>query len=128
MSSLLKNFLSREYFTLVFYSKFPLFRSKRIRVGGYKFQYPDWNQFYGLCREIFIEKIYKTENVRDCRTIMDAGANIGLAAAYFNSAYPGAHIICFEPNPEAFEFLKENMQTNGINAALHPVALGKDNK
>jgi len=42
--------------------------------------------------------------------IIDAGANIGLSAAYFTNKYPNAKIISIEPEKSNFELLEENMQ------------------
>ncbi|MDX2307664.1 MAG: FkbM family methyltransferase [Hyphomicrobium sp.] len=42
------------------------------------------------------------------RTIVDAGANIGLTALYFASRYPNARILAIEPNADNFELLKGN--------------------
>ncbi len=42
--------------------------------------------------------------------IIDAGANIGLSAAYFTNKYPSAKIISIEPERSNFELLQENLQ------------------
>lgn len=41
-------------------------------------------------------------------TIVDIGANVGIAAARFRLAFPGARILCFEPNPAALAYLRIN--------------------
>ena len=43
-------------------------------------------------------------------TIVDAGANIGLASVYFANRWPHARIIAVEPDPENFEILQENVK------------------
>jgi len=40
--------------------------------------------------------------------IIDAGANIGLAAIYFSNRYPNAKILSIEPDPSNFQLLKKN--------------------
>ena len=42
--------------------------------------------------------------------IIDAGANIGLAAVFFAKKYPNAKIICIEPEKSNFEMLQKNIQ------------------
>lgn len=128
MLTVLKKFFSPLYINLLLRSKISFLRSKIISLDGYKFVYPNWPQFYGLVFEIFIGKIYKIDDVISCKNIIDAGANIGLATAYFHSKYPLAHITCFEPNLEAHEFLKQNISQNKISATIYPFALGNDEK
>lgn len=42
------------------------------------------------------------------KAILDIGANVGLAAAFFRLAYPNALIHCVEPDPFAFRVLEKN--------------------
>lgn len=39
------------------------------------------------------------------RTILDLGANVGLASLYFQTLFPDARIICVEPYPDTFRLL-----------------------
>jgi len=58
------------------------------------------------------------------RTILDAGANIGMASVYFANRYPSAKVIAIEPEPCNFRMLEKNVVTypciNPIRAALWP--------
>ena len=47
-------------------------------------------------------------DIRDPRIIVDAGANIGLAAALFASRYPRARILAIEPDPGNVAVLELN--------------------
>jgi len=58
--------------------------------------------------EIFIDEIYKLPPTSNAKYIIDAGANIGLAALYFQRCFPGAQIISIEPVTENFHLLKLN--------------------
>ncbi len=58
-------------------------------------------------------------------TILDVGANIGIASIYLAARYPAARIYAFEPIPENFELLKRNIEGYG-NIEAHPVALGTE--
>src|SRR5688572_4216031 len=51
-------------------------------------------------RQIFVNTEYEFDFVGTPETIIDAGANIGLAAVYFINRFPGSKIICLEPEPE----------------------------
>lgn len=42
-------------------------------------------------------------------TIIDVGANVGLAAIYFVNKYPKSTVFCIEPEKTNFELLKENV-------------------
>jgi FkbM family methyltransferase len=51
---------------------------------------------------------YKMHGKTDATYIIDAGANIGLSALYFQRAFPGAKIISIEPESSNFELLQLN--------------------
>lgn len=57
--------------------------------------------------EIFIEKCYKPKN--NPRVILDLGANIGIASIWFKLNYPESIIHAYEPNPEMYEILVNNI-------------------
>src|ERR1041385_2632050 len=54
--------------------------------------------------EIAKFEVYKCviDEVPDARTIIDLGANVGLASLYFARAYPDCRILALEPHPETF--------------------------
>lgn len=75
-------------------------------------------------REIFEEEIYKFTSKRPDPLIIDCGSNIGLSIIYFNSLYPQSKIIGFEPDPEIFRFLEQNLEEFSIpNIELHQKAV-----
>jgi FkbM family methyltransferase len=45
---------------------------------------------------------------------MDCGSNIGMSILYFKCLYPGSTIMAFEPDPEAFGLLQENVKRNKL--------------
>jgi len=59
---------------------------------------------------------------RQPSVIIDAGANVGMTAAYFALRYPMAKIVAIEPEPSNFAMLKKNAQLFPqiipVNAAL----------
>lgn len=58
-------------------------------------------------------------------TIVDLGANIGLASRYLKQSYPKAKLIAIEPDAENFDLLKKNLegldQFDAVQAAAWPV-------
>lgn len=63
-----------------------------------------------IFEQIFCEQQYNYNqpNEASIKWIIDAGANIGLAAIYFSKKYPNAKIISLEPDSENFKLLKKN--------------------
>ncbi|MCJ2541605.1 FkbM family methyltransferase [Thermostichus vulcanus] len=79
-----------------------------------------------VVEEIFNRKCYPIlDFVPDVQVIVDIGANIGLASAYFRMYYPDASIHCFECDPSAIHLLKQNALEIG-NCQVHPVGLYSD--
>lgn len=64
-----------------------------------------------LFQELFVTDVYRdvASNVQKCDTIVDLGANIGLASLYFADRYPSARIVAVEPFPENYEMLRSNL-------------------
>lgn len=77
-----------------------------------------------IFEQIFCEQQYnygQTLSKKD-GWIIDAGANIGMAAIYFSILYPEAKILCLEPDKGNFDLLEKNTVNYPniirINAAL----------
>ncbi len=76
-----------------------------------------------VLNEIFKDQCYRqVPGIPAPGAVLDIGANVGLAAAYFRLAYPEALIHCVEPDPVAWSFLVENARQIG-NCRLHEVGL-----
>ena len=52
--------------------------------------------------------------VGDRPLIVDCGANIGVSVLEWKTRWPMAEILCFEPDPYAFEILQTNVDENDI--------------
>ena len=50
------------------------------------------------------------ERIADCRTIIDLGANIGLASLYLSTRFPESQIFAVEPNPDTYQLLMVNLE------------------
>jgi FkbM family methyltransferase len=58
--------------------------------------------------QIFLRQEYRFDAKTSPRTIVDAGANIGLSSIYFANRFPRSTIIAIEPHEGNFEMLKRN--------------------
>src|SRR5580698_5943277 len=74
------------------------------------------------CAEILIKRQYDWDFGSAPRTIVDAGANIGLASIFYANKYPSARIIAIEPEASNFQMLVKNTaaysRVKTVNAAL----------
>jgi FkbM family methyltransferase len=80
----------------------------------YQVRMNDGPNFYILYKDIFVNRIYHFEAQRPNPLILDCGSNIGMSILYFKHVYPGARIIGFEPDPEIFAYLEENVRLNDL--------------
>jgi len=64
--------------------------------------------------DIFVKADYASPNLpRSAATIVDLGANIGLATVFFGARYPGARLLAVEPEPANYKLLLENAAAFG---------------
>jgi FkbM family methyltransferase len=65
--------------------------------------------------EIFVRHEYRPicEHLRHHQVILDLGANVGYASAFFASRFPDARIIAVEPDPANFELCRQNLEPYG---------------
>lgn len=63
-----------------------------------------------IFNQVFAELQYKWKDIEQLKpaVIVDAGANIGLAAVYFANLFPQSKIYCIEPVTSNFNLLKKN--------------------
>lgn len=107
------------------------------RFQGFEVGYVDPYVFATELKDIFDQGIYDFESDGAPR-VLDCGSHIGMSILYTKMRHPDARITAFEPDPEIFTLLEENLRRNGvqgvelINAALHTAngtqsfAAGKD--
>lgn len=55
--------------------------------------------------------------------IVDIGTNCGYFAVYAGRRFPGARIVCFEPEEENRTLARANLALNKVEADLHPEAV-----
>jgi FkbM family methyltransferase len=91
---------------------------------GLTISYLDEEEFELLWEEIFRVNQYVFSCKTDSPFIIDCGAHIGMSVLYFKRRYPHAQLIAFEPNPQTFRILEQNIKQNNlqsvqlVNAAL----------
>lgn len=93
--------------------KLPRFNRTESYIFNNKIIIPDSVSFLGSYDEIFNDEIYNYsfDNKNDNINIIDCGANIGLATIYFKMKYPNSKIISYEPDPNIFNALKQNIES-----------------
>src|SRR5688572_26717732 len=70
----------------------------------------------GTLAEVFVRRRYGS--VAGFRTIVDVGANAGSFAVYAAQSCPGARILCYEPEPQNFLRLRQNLRVNGLDGRV----------
>lgn len=90
----------------------------RIGPGG-----GDWI----VLRGVWVYQDYFHPVVTQCRTILDVGANIGMAAVWFKGVNPEAEMACVEADPRNIPLLRKNLADNGIDAKVFEYAVASNN-
>lgn len=64
-----------------------------------------------MFRQVFLDREYEVSTCiqRPVRTILDAGANVGLASIFFAMHYPDAAVVAVEPEGSNFAVLELNL-------------------
>lgn len=88
----------------------PRYTKTVMQIKGKELVVPDLASFNFMKKEIFDTEIYKFITSNPNPYIIDCGANIGLSIIYLKSLYPDSKIVAFEPDPEIFQILKENVK------------------
>ena len=77
--------------------------------------------------QIFVKEEYALlRDLKDVSLIMDLGANVGYASAYFLSHYPDARVLAVEPDDRNFAVCGMNLEPYGNRArVLHGAVWGE---
>lgn len=99
---------------------------KRILTfsDGCQMEFSNLHDLSVIIEELLIDEEYYFETDIRAPTIIDGGANIGLAIYYFKKRYPNARIIAFEPVKTLYEIICRNIVRNHWeNVDVYPYAL-----
>lgn len=99
-------------FKMLLWARFVNLRHETVL--GYKIEAFDYETIRLLFEEIFFRNEYLFSSTHGSPTILDCGANIGLATLFFKWLYPNSIIYAFEPEPRTFEILKHNVAQNAL--------------
>jgi FkbM family methyltransferase len=102
----------------------------RIRFGSadriYSLKVPQWphpvyvrggkSSDTTILYEILVTNEYRLDKLQSPATIIDGGANIGLACVALLNRFPSAHIISVEPFAGTFEVCRKNLAAYGKRA------------
>lgn len=79
-------------------------------------------------KEIFVDHAYDVVKLPEKAFIIDAGANIGFFTIYMKKKYPSSRILAFEPAPETFKNLSDNVELHNAKEGveLHECALSSE--
>lgn len=105
-----------------------LFIKRHLKISSrtpwfFKFTYSSTPFYFYLADEIDVQSFvgvvlrgeYEFDQKTEPHVIVDLGSNIGTSILYFRLKYPSAVIYGFEPNPEIFPLLENNVsQFNNI--------------
>lgn len=103
---------------------FPRNTERLFKFRDYLISVTDFLSVAWQLKEIFEDEAlyFKTDNNKPI--IIDCGANVGIAVAYFKSIYANSNIICFEPDAKVFNQLKQNIiHNNWQNVTSHQAAV-----
>jgi FkbM family methyltransferase len=99
-----------------------------VECGGYHFFCRNREEFERICQDVFESHEYRFQTRQRAPFIIDAGAHVGVATAYFKHQYPRARVLALEANPITFALLQKNVSHNALDdvhllqAALAPEA------
>lgn len=88
---------------------------------------------YWTLKEIVVSEVYGglIQHLEECRTIIDLGANIGVATLYFAEKFPHARIFSVEPESSNFAMLRRNahkLERKGRCVLLQAAVWSEDSK
>ena len=89
---------------------------ENIQLGANKYFLRKKNSDIPVFKQIFMDGEYDIHINFEPKIIIDLGANIGLATAFFNNRFPKSRIIALEPDKNNFNQLLKNISSDKIKA------------
>lgn len=88
--------------------------AKAVLKNGIEIQTGYERSVIDMIKEIWVDKLYTPPNIVDIGlddVVVDIGANVGVFSMYAASKTKNK-VLCFEPLPKLFRFLRENVKNN----------------
>jgi FkbM family methyltransferase len=86
---------------------------QRTKFRGFKLAYEHRESAEAMMRQIDDFPSFFTPQ-EERPVVIDCGSNIGVSMLEWKTRWPGARIICFEPDPYAFKMLQANVDLNDL--------------
>ena len=84
-----------------------------VVLDGVRLRYVDLHSFYWQALQIMEQRLYDFRSDEPSPLIIDCGAHVGLASAFFKSRFPRSSILAFEPDPSIAGMLRDNLRALG---------------
>ena len=91
------------------------FQRGKITFGSWSIEYIDASALESAIDLLLIKKINDFRTTNPAPVIIDCGANIGISVLNYKQKYPRSKITAFEPDPNIFPVLKNNLTVNGAS-------------
>jgi FkbM family methyltransferase len=102
----------------------PRFSPAEVTFSRQPVQLCDAPSFLSAWDEIFVNRIYEIRGAPGRNLcLVDAGANIGLAALFWKWRYGQFKYVGFEPDPTVAACCRENLRAWKIDGELHEIAV-----
>lgn len=111
-------------------ARVPRHQVATVAYGGRPIRLADAASFLSAWDEIFVNRIYEIPARADARPprLVDAGANIGLAALYWKHRYGNFAYLGFEPDPAIAGICRANLQAWDVGGELVEAAVAAEDK
>ncbi len=112
-------YLSREHWEIYRLIDRPRRTAGVVGIGGVHVHYIDGLSTFHQWVQIFRENTFGFRSSTPSPLIIDAGANVGLATLFWQSAFPRPEIVAVEPCDVAFACLARNVGGRPGTTLLH---------
>lgn len=105
------------------------FRYHRTKEGvGLKLRDDVWDSAIIIETWWLNEYLRNLENIKEGATVIDIGAHIGSFSIFVASQFKNIRVLAFEPEPDNFALLKENISINHLEDRVFPFRLALDQR
>lgn len=104
--------------------RLPRCTAAAVRFGRRPICLCDGPSFLSAWDEVFVNRIYDVGPLPPQPRLVDAGANIGLAALYWRWRYGPVRYLGFEPDPGIAAVCRENLVAWGVGGELVEAGVG----